>query len=44
MISIIPPVYNGEKYIEAYIENLIEQKCPDAEHIIVDGGSTDGTV
>jgi glycosyltransferase involved in cell wall biosynthesis len=44
MISIITPVYNGEKYIEACIENVIEQKCPDIEHIIVDGGSTDRTV
>jgi glycosyltransferase involved in cell wall biosynthesis len=44
MISIITPVYNGEKYIEACIENVIEQKCPDIEHIIIDGGSTDRTV
>ncbi|BAZ10235.1 glycosyltransferase involved in cell wall biogenesis [Calothrix sp. NIES-4071] len=44
MISIITPVYNGEKYIEACIKAVINQNCPDAEHIIVDGASTDKTV
>jgi glycosyltransferase involved in cell wall biosynthesis len=43
-ISVITPVYNGEKYIESCIKNVIDQKCPHAEHIIVDGGSKDGTV
>jgi glycosyltransferase involved in cell wall biosynthesis len=44
MISIITPVYNGKRFIEFCIKNVIEQNCPEAEHIIVDGGSTDGTV
>lgn len=44
MISIITPVYNGEKYIEACIKVIIDQNCPDVEHIIVDGASTDKTV
>ncbi|NJR59648.1 MAG: glycosyltransferase [Cyanobacteria bacterium CRU_2_1] len=44
MISVITPVYNGERFIEACIKIVIEQNCPDVEHIIVDGGSTDGTV
>jgi glycosyltransferase involved in cell wall biosynthesis len=44
MISIITPVYNGERFIEACIKVVIEQNCPDVEHIIVDGGSTDCTV
>ena len=43
-ISIITPVYNGERFIELCINNVIDQSCPDAEHTIVDGGSTDGTV
>jgi len=43
-ISIITPVYNGERFIEGCIKNVIEQNCPDIEHIIVDGGSTDKTV
>lgn len=44
MISVITPVYNGEHFIEACIKVVIEQACPDVEHIIVDGGSTDQTV
>jgi len=44
MISIITPVYNGKRFIEYCIKNVIDQKCPDMEHIIVDGGSTDSTV
>jgi glycosyltransferase involved in cell wall biosynthesis len=44
MISVITPVYNGERFIEACIKVVIEQNCPDVEHIIVDGGSTDQTV
>jgi glycosyltransferase involved in cell wall biosynthesis len=44
MISVITPVYNGERFIEACIKVVIEQNCPDVEHIIVDGGSRDRTV
>ena len=43
MISIITPVYNNKRFIEFCIKNVIEQNCPEVEHIIVDGGSTDGT-
>jgi glycosyltransferase involved in cell wall biosynthesis len=44
MISVITPVYNGERFIDLCIKNVIEQNCPHVEHIIVDGGSTDKTV
>lgn len=44
MISIITPVYNGEEFIEACIYTVISQNCADAEHLIIDGGSTDRTV
>lgn len=44
MISIITPVYNGDRFIEDCIKNVIAQNCTDVEHIIVDGGSTDRTV
>ncbi len=44
MISVITPVYNGERFIESCIKVVIDQNCPEVEHIIVDGCSTDGTV
>lgn len=43
-ISIITPVYNGEKFIEDNIKRLQNQSYKNFEHIIVDGGSTDNTV
>lgn len=44
MISIITPVYNGERFIESCIKAVIDQNCPNVEHIIVDGGSSDRTI
>ena len=43
-LTIITPVLNGVRFIEYCLRNVIDQCCPDMEHIIVDGGSTDGTV
>lgn len=43
-LSVITPVLNGIRFIESCIRNVIDQKCDGAEHVIVDGGSTDGTV
>jgi glycosyltransferase involved in cell wall biosynthesis len=42
-LSVITPVFNGIRFIESCIRNVIDQNCPEAEHIIVDGGSSDGT-
>jgi glycosyltransferase involved in cell wall biosynthesis len=44
MISVITPVYNGARFIESCIANVISQQCPNVEHVIVDGASTDATV
>jgi len=43
-LSIITPAYNAVKFIEFCINNVISQHCPVAEHVIIDGGSTDGSV
>lgn len=43
-LSVITPVFNSIRFIEFCIRNVIGQNCPDVEHIIVDGGSSDGTV
>jgi glycosyltransferase involved in cell wall biosynthesis len=43
LISIITPSLNRVQYVEDAIRSVLEQKYPDVEHIVVDGGSTDGT-
>lgn len=44
LISIITVVYNGIADIEATIRSVVFQKYPHIEYIVIDGGSTDGTV
>lgn len=43
-ISIIIPVYNAAQYIQECIESVLEQNYSEKELIIIDGGSSDGTV
>ena len=43
-ISIITAVLNGEKYLEQTILSIINQTYEHIEYIIIDGGSTDGTL
>jgi len=44
LISIITVVFNGEKYLEGTIQSVINQTYDNVEYIIIDGGSTDGTL
>ncbi len=44
LITIITVVFNGEKYLEETIQSVVNQTYPNVEYIIIDGGSTDGTV
>ncbi len=43
-ISFCIPVYNGEKTIARCIESILDLSYPDKEIIIVNDGSTDGTL
>jgi glycosyltransferase involved in cell wall biosynthesis len=42
--SIITPCLNAKAYLAEAIESVLMQHVPDVEHIIMDGGSTDGTL
>ena len=42
-ISVITVVYNGASSVKSTILSVANQEYPDIEHIVVDGGSTDGT-
>ena len=44
LVSVITAVFNGEAFIASCIESVLSQDYPNIEHIVLDGGSTDGTV
>ena len=43
-VSVVTPVLNCSKYIEQCIQSVIDQSYENFEHIIIDGGSNDGTL
>jgi glycosyltransferase involved in cell wall biosynthesis len=43
-ISIVTPTFNGMATLRETIESVLKQEHKNWEHIVIDGGSTDGTV
>ena len=44
MISIVTPTFNGLDLLKRCRASIADQRGVDVEHIVMDGGSTDGTV
>src|SRR5687768_1555420 len=43
MISVVMPVYNGERFVSQAVDSVLGQTFRDFEFLIVDDGSTDHT-
>jgi glycosyltransferase involved in cell wall biosynthesis len=44
LISVCMPVYNAERYVSEAIESVLSQTFKDFEFLILDDGSTDGSL
>ena len=43
-ITVVTPSYNQGRFLPACMRSVLDQKYPNLEYIVIDGGSTDGSV
>ena len=44
LVTVVTAVFNGRRYIAGCLDSVLAQDYPNIEHIVLDGGSRDGTV
>jgi glycosyltransferase involved in cell wall biosynthesis len=44
LVTVITAVFNGRQHLAQCIESVMGQGYPNLEHVIIDGGSSDGTL
>lgn len=43
-VSVVTPIFNGARFLTRTLESIRAQTYPHVEHIVIDGGSSDGTM
>lgn len=44
LASVVVPTFNSERFLEQTLQSLFQQDYDKLEILVIDGGSTDGTV